>query len=146
MDHKTIHKGREISKIIFYNLGLFLLLLLSSCNSSKEVTRKNNPIALTSEQQVKNAVIESEKKSDDPNTWPKITKLVVIENYALVRYQYQSSSSSEMLLVQKTNRWAKVFGGDWIALNTMTRMKVPPQTAKKLLEKIKHSVKKSLAG
>lgn len=145
MNRQTIHKRREVSKIILCNLGLFLLLFLSSCNSSKEVTRKTTPIALTSEQQVKNEVIESEKKSDDRTTWPKIIKLVVIENYALVRYKYQASSS-EMLLVQKTNRWAKVFGGDWIALNTMTRMKVPPQTAKKLLEKINHSAKKSLAG
>jgi hypothetical protein len=138
MNHQSTHQGltKRRLKIILISFGCSLLLLLSSCDASIKEAHKAIPRVLTSEQQVKDTVLEAEKKSDDPSTWPKITKLVVIENYALVRYEYQASSSSEMLLVQKINKWAKVFGGDSISLNTMTKMKVPPQIAKKLLEKL----------
>jgi hypothetical protein len=138
MNYQFTHQGltKKRSKIILISFGCSLLLLLSSCNASIKESHKAVSRVLTSEQQVKDAVLKAEKKSDDPSTWPKITKLVVIENYALVRYKYQVRSSSEMLLAQKTNKWAKVFGGDSIALNTMTKMKVPPQIAKKLLEKL----------
>lgn len=138
MNHQFIHQRltKIRSKIILISFGCSLLLLLSSCNASTKETHKPVSRVLTLEQQVKDAVLEAEKKSDDPSTWPKITKLVVIENYALVRYRYQASSSSEMLLVHKTNRWSKVLEADSIALNTMTTMKVSPQTAKKLLKKI----------
>jgi hypothetical protein len=123
-----------ISKIILVNLG-FSLLFLGSCDSYKGKNQKLLP-ALTSEQQIKDAVIKAEKKSEDPRTWPKINELVVIENYALVRYAYKTNLSSEMLLVQKTNEWFKVFRADTISLNTMIKMKVPSKIAKKLLEKV----------
>jgi hypothetical protein len=126
---------KTISKIILINLGLPLLFLFSSCDSYKGEIQKSLPV-LTSEQQVKDAVTKAEKKSDDPRTWPKINKLIVIENYALVRYIYKTKFNSEMLLVQKNNRWFKVFGADTISLNTITKMKVPSKIAKKLLEKI----------
>jgi hypothetical protein len=124
-----------ISKIILVNLGFYLLFLSSSCDPYKGENHKLL-LVLTSEQQIKDAVIKAEKKSEDPRTWPKINELVVIENYALVRYAYKTNLSSEMLLVQKTNEWFKVFRADTISLNTMIKMKVPSKIAKKLLEKV----------
>jgi hypothetical protein len=51
---------KPTSKIILVNLGLTLLFLFSSRDSYKGETQKSLPV-LTSEQQVKDAVIEAEK-------------------------------------------------------------------------------------
>jgi hypothetical protein len=139
MYNQTIYKNltKIISKNIFINLCFSLFLLLNSCESYKGEIHKPLP-SLASEQHIKAAVIETVKKSDDPRTWPKINKLAVIENYALVRYAYQANFPSEMLLVKKANGWRNIFGGDTISVNTMKKLKIPPKIAKKLLDKFKN--------
>jgi activator of 2-hydroxyglutaryl-CoA dehydratase len=127
---------KSINKIfadIIFSLVFSLILLLSSCKSSKDEVGKSPQVIAN---QVKDAVLEAEKKSNDPITWPTITNQVVIGNYALVRYRYKSNISSEMILVQKMNKWSKIFASDSISLNTMKKMSVPPQIATELFKKI----------
>jgi hypothetical protein len=130
---------RSTSKIFadtIFSLVFSLILLLSSCKSSKDGFGKSSQIIEDSDQQVKDAVLEAEKKSNNPITWSTITNQVVIGNYALVRYRYKSNISSEMLLIRKMNKWSKIFASDSISLNTMKKMNVPPQIAKELFKEI----------
>jgi hypothetical protein len=130
---------RKNSNVFFINLlfilPLILSLLLLSCETFQNQTKKAK--ILTMEQQIKKAVINAEKKSENTDTWPTVDKIVIAGDYSLAKYKYKSKTISQILLKKNKDKWIKLFGGDSIGFNVIVKNKVPPDIAKELLTKLK---------
>jgi hypothetical protein len=101
----------------YFLILIAFLFLFSSCDHLRK-SRVHRAFRNVIKEQVQKEVINIEKKSENPDTWPKNNKIVVDEDYSLAKFRYHANALSQIMLKRQDNRWVKVFSADLISYPT----------------------------